>query len=42
MKPCADDADSDPRIITPALTQAACDDTVATRATIEPSPDNGT
>ena len=41
MNACADPALSDPRIITPAFVQAATFWTVATRATIEPSPDSG-
>src|SRR5205085_5494208 len=36
MNACHDEGFSDPRIITPALTQFAWSDTVATRATIQP------
>ena len=41
MKACADEADSELRIMTPALTQFASSEIVATRATIVPSPESG-
>ena len=41
MNPCAAPGCSDSRIITPAFTQGSVFDTASTRATIEPSPDNG-
>src|SRR4051812_13607547 len=38
MNPCADEEDSELRNMTPAFTQLASPDTLATRATICPSP----